>query len=241
MDQLAKTFTPEGTDTRNWIGRLIVAVILGEAIWNLIVSVMSNLVVPWLGDVMGQSSGLPTSFTQRPYNYPDLFVAIVELCIAGIVAAILNHFFQRPTARKVKAAKIAPPAPLEPGLSVRQPVERTQPVTSQTEMIQPVMTRATPSVAPRVEGKAVPVVTPVPAVAAPAPPVPGDATATISKPVSAASPAPPVADSAAKASPAVTMPEPVKLESPKLESPKPKKPKAVYYNIVGEPVSSDED
>jgi hypothetical protein len=37
------------------------------------------------------------------------------------------------------------------------------------------------------------------------------------------------------------MPEPVKLESPKLESPKPKKPKAVYYNIVGEPVSSDED
>jgi hypothetical protein len=237
MDQPAKTFTPEGTDTHNWIGRLIVAVILGEAIWNLIVSVMSNLVVPWLGDVMGQSSGLPTSFTQRPYNYPDLFVSIVELCIAGIVAAILNHFFQRPTARKVKAVKIAPPAPLEPGLSVRQPVEMTQPVTSQTEMIQPVMTQATPSVAPpRVEGKAVPVVAPVPAVAAPAPPVPGDATATISKPVNTASPAPPVADSAAKPSPAVTKPEPVKLESPK-----PKKPKAVYYNIVGEPVSSDED
>ena len=31
---------------------------------------MSNVVVPWLGDVMGQSAGLPTSFTQRPYNYP---------------------------------------------------------------------------------------------------------------------------------------------------------------------------
>jgi hypothetical protein len=237
MDQPAKTFTPEGTDTRNWIGRLIVAVILGEAIWNLIVSVMSNLVVPWLGDVMGQSSGLPTSFTQRPYSYPDLFVSIVELCIAGIVAAILNHFFQRPTVRKVKAVKIAPPTPLEPGLSVRQPVEMTQSVTSQTEMIQPVMTQATTSVAPpRVEGKAVPVVALVPAVAAPVPPVPGDATATISKPVSAASPAPPAADSATKPSPAVTKPEPVKFESPK-----PKKPKAVYYNIVGEPVSSDED
>ena len=66
MDQPAKIFTPEGTDTCNWIGRLIVAVILGEAIWNLIVSVMNNLVVPWLGDVIGQSSGFPNSFTQRP-------------------------------------------------------------------------------------------------------------------------------------------------------------------------------
>ena len=235
MEQPAKIVTPEGTDTRNWIGRLIVAVILGEAIWNLIVSVMNNLVVPWLGDVMGQSSGLPTSFTQRPYSYPDLFVSVVELCFAGIVAAILNHFFQRATVKKVKAMKIAPPAPLAPGLSVRQPVEMTQPVTSQKEMIQPVMTRAASSVAvPRVEGEAVPVVAPVAAVPAPVPPVPGDATATISKAVSAASPS--VANSAAKLSPAVTKPEPAKLESPK-----PKKPKAVYYNIVGEPVSSDED
>jgi large-conductance mechanosensitive channel len=241
MDQPAKTFILEGMDTRNWIGRLIVAVILGEAIWNLIVSVMNNLVVPWLGDVMGQSSGLPTSFTQRPYSYPDLFVSIVELCIAGIVAAILNHFFQRATVKKVKAVNIVPPASLAPGLSVRQPVEVTQPVTSQKEMIQPVITPATSSVAvPRVEGKAVPVVAPVPAVAAPAPPVPSDATATISKSVNAASPALPAVDSATK-SPAVTKPEPVKLESPKLESPKPKKPKAVYYNIVGEPVPSDED
>ena len=31
---------------------------------------MNNLVVPWLGDVMVQASGLPTSFTQRPYDYP---------------------------------------------------------------------------------------------------------------------------------------------------------------------------
>src|SRR5712691_7016712 len=105
MDQLAKTFTPEGTDTRNWIGRLIVAVILGEAIWGLIVSIMNNLVVPWLGDVMGQSSGLPTSFTQRPYNYPDLFVSVIEFCIAGLVTAILNYFFQRPGAERVKPVR----------------------------------------------------------------------------------------------------------------------------------------
>jgi hypothetical protein len=64
-----------GADARKWIGRIIMALILGEAIWSLIVSVINNLVVPWLGDVMGQASGLPTSFTQRAaaeQNYPSL-------------------------------------------------------------------------------------------------------------------------------------------------------------------------
>ena len=60
MHQTLKTFTSEGADARKWFGRIIMAVVLGEAIWSLIVSVMNNLVVPWLGDVMGQSSGLPT-------------------------------------------------------------------------------------------------------------------------------------------------------------------------------------
>ena len=64
---------------------------------------------------MGQSSGLPTSFTQRPYNYPDLFVSVFEFCVAGLVAAILNYFFQRPSARRVKTSKSPiPAAPLGP-------------------------------------------------------------------------------------------------------------------------------
>src|SRR5437762_557433 len=83
MEQTVKTFTSEGADARKWIGRIIMAVILGEAIWSLIVSIMNNLVVPWLGDVIGQASGLPTSFTQRPYDYPDVFVSVLEFCIAG--------------------------------------------------------------------------------------------------------------------------------------------------------------
>jgi len=69
MDQTGQAFTFYGSDGRKWVGRIIVAVILGEAIWNLVVSIMNNVIVPWLGDFFGQSSGLPTSFTQRPYNY----------------------------------------------------------------------------------------------------------------------------------------------------------------------------
>ena len=116
MDQPARPFTSGSADTRRWMGRLIIAVILGEALWGLIVSLVNNVFVPWLGDAMGPSSGLPTSFTQRPYNYPDLFVSVFEFCIAGLVAAILNYFFQRPTARTVKTSKspvpAAPPGPI---------------------------------------------------------------------------------------------------------------------------------
>ena len=121
MDQPVKAFTSEGGDARRWMGRIIMAVILGEAIWNLIVSVMSNLVVPWLGDVMGQSSGLPTSFTQRPYNYPDLFVSILEFCSAGIIAVIINYLFQRQRAGGVKPVKsLAPTGSVGPAGVVPQ-------------------------------------------------------------------------------------------------------------------------
>src|SRR6202142_2057111 len=117
MDQPAKPFASEGADARRWIGRLIIAVLLGEATWGLIVSFMNHVFVPWLGDVMGQSSGLPTSFTQRPYNYPELFVSIFEFCIAGLVAAVLNYFFQRSPARKIKTVRgpvAVSPVPVTP-------------------------------------------------------------------------------------------------------------------------------
>ena len=121
MDQTVKTITSEGADARKWIGRIIMAVILGEAIWSLIVSIMNNLVVPWLGDMMGQASGLPTSFTQRPYDYPDLFVSVLEFCIAGIVAVMLNYFLQRQRAGSVKPVKSsAATAPVEPARVVPQ-------------------------------------------------------------------------------------------------------------------------
>jgi hypothetical protein len=229
MDQATKTLASGGANTGNWIGRIIVAVILGEATWSLIVSLMNNLVVPWLGDVMGQSSGLPTSFTQRPYNYPDLFVSIVEFCIAGIVAAILNHFFQRSKAGRAKPGKSLAPAtpgapmqgvPLGATTIARPPAPLTQasslPVARESAAKEsPVTSSAPVNLAPAAR---LPLVAPPP------------------KPVAVASSAPQVADSVAKPAPPA-----MRTESPKLESTKPKKPKQVYYNIVGEPVSSDED
>lgn len=240
MDPTGKTFTSE--DPRKWIGRIIMAVILGEAIWNLIVSVMNNLVVPWLGDLFGQSSGLPTSFTQRPYNYPDLFVSILEFCIAALVAAIINYFFQRPRAVRVRTVKSAvPTAPVEPVRVIsRSEAPAPQPqaamtpaTTTQPRLTQPALTQATMPVAPPA-----PVTKPVAVAAAPpvtvAPPMPTApvvAPAPIAKPLTVAPATPSVPVAAAKPQP----------PPPKAEPAKPKKTKEVYYNIVGEPMPSDDD
>jgi hypothetical protein len=266
MDQTAKTFASEGADVRKWIGRIIVAVILGEAIWNLIVSLMNNVVVPWLGDVMGQSSGLPTSFTQRPYNYPDLFVSVLEFGVAGLVAAVLNYFFQRPGGRRVKTLRATIAAsPVEPVRLIPQaaapapPVQAVnaqpatvrpvvpqpmsaQPVTSQPAaprvaiippaISQPVATPPASPAAPSPITPAAPVARPEPVV----PPIPTAVTPASLAPVVVAPAAPPVSSSSTKPPQPPPRPAPVKAAPPK-----PKKPKEIYYNIVGEPMPSDED
>ena len=218
MDQTVKTFTSEGADARKWIVRIIMAVILGEAIWNLIVSIMNNLVVPWLGDVMGQASGLPTSFTQRPYDYPDLFISVLEFCIAGIVAVMLNYFLQRPRAGRVKPVKSsAATAPVEPARIVPQATAAAA------------TTQATSPVAPPAPAaKPDPITRPAPVTLAPAAPAPFVAPGPVARPIPSA---PPVANLAAKPLPS----------APKTAPPKLKKPKEVYYNIVGEAMPSDED
>ena len=235
MDPTGKTFPSE--DPRKWIGRILMAVILGEAIWNLIVSIMNNLVVPWLGDLFGQSSGLPTSFTQRPYNYPDLFVSFLEFCIAGLVAAIINYFFQRPRAVRVKPGKS--PVLVPPVEPVRL-VPRTEAPAAQPQMVTAPATTAQPAPTPPTLTKSAPtapvvkpdpIIRAAPVIAAPPTPVPVVAPTPIAKPSPVTPAPPPAAASVAKPQPA----------PPKAEPAKPKKSKEVYYNIVGEPMPSDDD
>jgi len=242
MDDSVKASAPHRSDTGNWVGRIIVAVILGEAIWNLIVSLMNNLIVPWLGDVMGQSSGLPTSFTQRPYNYPDLFVAVVEFCIAGLAAAVLNYFLQRRRAGQVTVKRLASDATAEPTrvAPVSPPVAqapmvqvpRTHPPIAQTPIAQTPSTQASPPIALPSESKPILDVPPLPSTAV---------AATIAKPVTVASSVPSAPNSLATPTQPASKPQVALAPAPRVEPAKPKKPRQVYYNIVGEPVSSDDD
>jgi large-conductance mechanosensitive channel len=230
MDESGKTFASEPVNVRQWIGRIIVAVILGEAIWNLIVSVMNNVLVPWLGALMGPGSGLPTSFIQRPYDYPDLFVSVFEFCIAGLVAAILNYFLQRPKATRARPVKnqnqvraVQPtPVPVIPRPEPIAATAMTQAPTPAPPVVRPApVVPPTPVVAAAPIVRPEPIVPPAPVISAPPPPVANPVAAKpIPPPPAPPKPAPPVA---------------------KAEPPKPKKPKEIYYNIVGEPMPSDDD
>ena len=215
MVQTVKAFTGEVSDARKWIGRILVGVILGEAIWNLIVSVINNVFVPWLGDVVGQSSGVSPSFTQRPYDYPDLLVSVLEFCIAGIMAVILNYFFQRQRAGRAKA----PTAPVESARVVPQ-------LASAAKMTWDTSSAAAPVAKPNL------VSPPAPVVVASATTPPFVSPGPVATPVAIAHPATPVVNSAA----AKPLPP-----APKADLPRLKKQKEVYYNIVGEPMPSDED
>jgi len=222
MHQTLKTFTSEGADARKWFGRIIMAVVLGEAIWSLIVSVMNNLVVPWLGDVMGPSSGLPTSFTQRPYDYPELFISVLEFCIAGILAVMLNYFLQRQRAGRVKPERCSvPTAAVEPARVVPQ-ATAAEPTTQAGSPVAPSAPVAKPDA----------VTPPAPVTVAPVAPGQFVAPAPVARPVAVAPLALPLANSVA------VKPLP---SAPKAVPSKLKKPKEVYYNIVGEPMPSDED
>jgi hypothetical protein len=198
---------------------------------------MNNLVVPWLGDVMGQSSGLPTSFTQRPYNYPDLFVSAVELCIAGIVAAILSHFFRQPKLERVKRLDgSVPTAPAETARVVPHtmaPAALTHPAMNQAAINETKSPVSSPMPAPK------PVIASALGAVAPGVPTPVGAPASVAKSVAVTPLATPVAKSESKPLPSAPTAGPSK--PPSKPPAKPAKPKEVYYNIVGEPLPSDED
>jgi hypothetical protein len=127
----------EQTSTGKWIVRVILAVIVGEAIWGLLVSITNGLIVPGLARLMGGDPQSPVYLGKGDFNLTAVFVSVLELCLAGIVALILNQISRSgPATVRIKTVKvktvpakssmpsIAPPAP-KPAPSVS-----TAPVTS---------------------------------------------------------------------------------------------------------------
>jgi hypothetical protein len=225
MDQ--QTFADNGAAARRLTGRILVVVIFGLAIWNLIVSLMSNVVVPWLGALAGPNAGLPASFT-RNYDYADLFVAVLEFCVAGIAAVSINWFFQRPRTQRQPA-----PAAFVPQATSAAPPFTPRP--QNVPLAQAMVTAPAQPSAPPPKPPATPVAPPVVASVPNAFATTGSAASKpAAAPLSATLPTPAVP-------PPVKVSTPPPAPPPKPEPAKPKKEKPVYYNIVGEPVSDDED
>jgi len=182
VDGTLSASAPESSpaDSRKWIGRIVIAVLLGEAIWGFLVSITNNLALPAMARAMGGDSQSPMYLGKGDFNVQGLFASVLELCFAGIMAVLLNSWSQKR------------------GRVPRKPVLVTS-----------------------VEAPPVPVVTP------PAP-----------------SPVTPAADTATQEAAAPVSVPSAPQPSPSRQIAKPAKPKptkAVYYNIVGEPVDTDDE
>jgi hypothetical protein len=121
MGVLPRTFSPESSasDPGKWIGRVLIAVILGEGLWGLIVSLTNNLILPLLARVMGADAQSPLYLGKGDFNVPGVFTSVLELCFAAIVAVILNSWVRRKprltrsksvSLNAVPAQPVAPPA-----------------------------------------------------------------------------------------------------------------------------------
>ena len=86
-----------------WVGRVVVGVLVGEGIWGLIVSLTRDLVMPLLARQTGE-----VSQSSQNINVPGIFTAVIGLCLAGLVAVILNFWVNRPLRpMPVKAARVS--------------------------------------------------------------------------------------------------------------------------------------
>ena len=124
MDETFQEAATESSpaDSRSWIGRILIGVILGEAVWGFLVSITNNLALPAMARVVGGDPQSPLYLGKGDFNVPALFTAILELCFAGIVAVILNSWSQKThRVRTVKTVRVAPAAVLSIAPPVRVP------------------------------------------------------------------------------------------------------------------------
>src|SRR5215475_4988942 len=96
MSEIADTTAPEsataGMPSGQWIAKVIVAVIVAEAIWSFVVSLTNGLILPALARVMSGDPQSPLYLGKGDFNVPAIFSSILELCLAGIVAVLLNQW-----------------------------------------------------------------------------------------------------------------------------------------------------
>jgi hypothetical protein len=130
MGGIPNTSPPVPMSPGRWIGKIIVAVIVGEAIWGFLVSLTNGLIVPGLARVMGGDAQSPVYLGKGDFNLTGIFVSILELCLAGVVAILLNQWSSGPSRGRVKTIKvrtvkaampsIAPAGPAMPPASAPQ-------------------------------------------------------------------------------------------------------------------------
>jgi outer membrane biosynthesis protein TonB len=131
MDASSKPLAPDlsPAESKKWMGRLLIAVVFGAAIWNFVAALTTAVVLPGLARVMESDPQSPLSLGKGDFNVPAIFAAVLELCFAVIAALLISSWAERRprmgTARR-KSPSVAPAASLSisaPGAApVREPV-----------------------------------------------------------------------------------------------------------------------
>jgi hypothetical protein len=123
MDEPARTFAPELSPaaSKRWIGRLLIAVVLGAAIWNFLASLTTAVILPGLARIMEADPQSPLYLGKGDFNVPGIFASMLELCLAAIAALVITSWSQkRPRTIRRKSANVAP----APSLSFSAPPVR---------------------------------------------------------------------------------------------------------------------
>jgi len=120
MGELLNLSAPESSpaDSRKWIGRMVIAVVLGEAIWGFLVSTTNDLVLPAMSKVIGGGAQPSLRTGGGGFNVPGLFTSVLELCLAGLLAVLLNSWSQKSGGARSKPVRPAPVAAPRPALVV---------------------------------------------------------------------------------------------------------------------------
>jgi hypothetical protein len=159
MDEPNKSFAPElsAAGSRKWIGRLIVAVVAGLAVWNFVVSLTSHVVIPALARVLPADPQSPFYLGAGDYNVAAFFTSVLELCFAAIAAALVSSATNRhskPARRKApvaipsKALPLAAPA----GSPIQMPVSQAAPAPA-AEAPKPANSAQQPAAQPQTPAK----------------------------------------------------------------------------------------
>lgn len=80
----------------------MIAVVLGEAIWAFLVSIVNNVALPVVAKLIGGNSQLFFNVGKADFDFPALFISILELGLAMIVALIVNSWSNKLQGRAEK-------------------------------------------------------------------------------------------------------------------------------------------
>ncbi|HXW89703.1 MAG TPA: hypothetical protein VEK33_04080 [Terriglobales bacterium] len=131
MSESANSSLPSPTlALGKWLGLVVSAVVLAEGIWTTIVSLTKGLLLPLMARAIGGDAQSPLG--KGDFNTPDLFVSLVELCLAGIVFLSIKSWVTRaaPGARRVRRAAPAQVLAEKPAIVPPAEAPRAAPVAS---------------------------------------------------------------------------------------------------------------